>query len=389
MPPASPPLPPLLTLALGPLLSLATARGHAERIATGLLELLNDLNVQVLRSASYQGPLDLLADETGQGASRTLSPQGGWYKALGARDQARAADFFLESSRIARLYESGDGEPSGRRFLEKLLVEAAWLDLKIGRDRAAFAYGHFRVYPLPGVARIAANGCLSALDAAAGYIRPLFAGLLYGPVALASGAVGDQRGAAAYAHVEDVLLLSGRACPGEEDVHAICRALGRRYLARFWTDTAQRAEFERLSLEPERETLLYDERARLCVAEEFLDLALARQQGQPVNDMSELASRWMSALQDHAPAPLAAALRALKRDPSLEHRQALVALIACPSESAVQIGTGKQLHQPLSLLPGAGWQDNFTEAFAMHVLGKPLPSPLAALLSTLSPPGPT
>jgi hypothetical protein len=388
--PAAVALPGLVQLTLAPLLKLAASPGNDPAIAEGLLAVLADLDVQVLRSSSYQGTLDLLADDPRPGAapsaSRTLSPAGGWYKALGPRDQARASDFFLETSRIARMFEQRQADQPGRRFLEKLGAEAAWIDTKIGTGRAAFAYGHVRVFPMPGVSRSTCNPCLSALDSASGFIRACYPQLLYGQVLLTTGLVGQRRSVAGYVESADALVLSQTARATSGDVHALCRAFARRLEARLWKDPGERAAFEALSLKPHHETIGYPLATRQLVAEEFLGLALARLTGLPVNDMSELSSRWMHILSHRDAGSLAKALRALRRDPSVAHRAALLTLISRPGEPDVALGTTKALHAPL-LLGAEGdrsWQDNFAEAFALHAMNRPLPSPLAALLSTLT-----
>jgi hypothetical protein len=66
-------------------------------------------------------------------------------------------------------------------------------------------------------------------------------------------------------------------------------------------------------------------------------------------------------------------------------REKLHAALALPSEPTIQVRTNKVVRGPLAVTPyGAkDWKENFAEAFAFYVMGKPLPAEIGELFAKL------
>lgn len=316
-----------------------------------------------------------------------------WFYPLGPRLKSRVRDLIKSIKDLRRSfgYYEGTGKPVGpndiKRY-EQITSEAAWLEATIPRIDDGFPHGDFTVVPMKGVSGKDIEECLAALDKAAGFIRKKFPQILYGKVYLGTSVGRGYGNVAIYVADHDTISLSTRIRETVGDVHAICHELGHRYFNKFWKNKDQRDQFWRLSVEPQYEVVEFDKATRAKLADEFISNAekMRKNEKPPV---STLLGTWISELKNH-PAQLREIQqlgRKFTYDEDDSVREKLWDALAIPNgPSVVQVRTNKVVREPLAVSDYAkrtNWKENFAEAFAFYVMGKPLPAEITEIFDKL------
>ena len=268
-------------------------------------------------------------------------------------------------------------------LLEQLIVEATWLEKAIRfDDPQAFQHGDFTIVPMPGVPGAKQSDCLEALDAVASLVRDKFPQVLYGKIYLAKSVA---NGLANYTPSKDILSLGLRAEKTVGSIHAICHELGHRYSHRFWKDFQQRLRFNELSTMPKYKETTFDHATRAKLADELLEMAGNVREGKAPK-ISDLASRWVQFLNISSDFHnIQTLMRRYTQDKDDSKRKELWNAFAWPSSSDISVPTMEVERGPLTVSPyGAkNVEENFAEAFAMYCMGKPLPTEITEIMSSL------
>jgi len=312
-----------------------------------------------------------------------------WYYPLGPKHKSRVKALILDVKNLRRsiAWAKQKNQPLDHNSIvvfKRIIFEADWLEKIIPKSEHGFPHGDFTIIPMKGVSAKNIESCLAALDKASTYIRPKFPQVLYGKVYLGTSVGKGYANITIYVEDHDQVSLSTRASSTVGDVHAICHELGHRFFHKFWKNTEQKDQFRRLSQEPEYEVVEFDKPTRAKLADEFLSNAEKMREGVKSPPVSDLLSDWIKALKAR---PEIRDIMSLgkkftwEKDDSV--RDKLWAALALPSEPTVQVRTDKILREPLNVSEYAkrtNWQENFAEAFAYYVMGKPLPAEIAAIL---------
>jgi len=313
-----------------------------------------------------------------------------WYYPLGPRLKARVKELIMAIKDLRRSISwlQKKGEPPKQvdlTLFSVILRGAAWLEDIIPKAEKGFQHGDFTVMPMKGVSPKDIDDCLVALDKAAGYIRPKFPQVLTGKVYLGTSVGRGYGNVALYVPDHDTISLSTRASATVGDVHAICHELGHRFYHKFWKDKAQRDQFWHLSVDTVYETVDFDKALRVKMADEFISNAeVMRGGGRPPT--SDLLGTWIEELKRRPEIRDVAALGkkfTWEKDDSVKDK--LHAALSLPSEPTIQVRTSKEVRGPLAVTSyGAkDWKENFAEAFAFFVMGKPLPVEIGELFAKL------
>lgn len=364
-----------------------------KRLAPGLKAVLPEL-----QAGEFKPVLKALDDlwmvfEIHEGAGATgsvFSINAEWWLSLGPRIRDRAKKLIWDIIALRRqlVHLQEKGEPVTREevtLFGRITFEAAWLEGVIPQADG-MPHGDFTVIPLRGVSQKDVDTCLSALDKAAMFLRAKFPQVLYGKVYLNTSVGKGFRAVALYSSGHDTLALSTRTSSTVGDVHAICHELGHRYFEKFWKNKEQKDDFRRLSTESQYEFLEFDKPTRANLADEFISNAEAMREGArpPVSD---LLGAWITELKKRPEALREVQTLGKKftydKDDSVGEK--LWEALALPNEGTIRNRTEKILRPPLAVTPyGAkAWTENFAEAFALYVMGKPLPAEIAALMERL------
>lgn len=314
-----------------------------------------------------------------------------WFYPLGPRVKARVKTLIMDAKNLRRDLESWSraGEPPSARGLQRfedLVKEAAWLESVIPRTEEGFPHGDFTIIPMKGVSSRDIDDCLAALDKAAMHIRLKFSQILYGKVFLGKSVGKGFGNVAIYVADHDTISLSVRTKETVGDVHAICHELGHRFFHKFWKNKDQRNRFWELSVNPVYEKIDFDKATRAKLADEFISNSEKIREGQkPPN--SDLLGIWINELKRR---PGIQDLVSLGRKFTFEKddsaKEPLWDLLALPGEPTISVMTDRILREPLVVSDYAkrtNWMENFAEAFAFYVMGKPLPAEITDLFKTI------
>lgn len=313
-----------------------------------------------------------------------------WYYPLGPRLKARVKELIMAIKDLRRslvwLQEKGGSVKQVDLTLFSVILRgAAWLEGVIPKAEEGFPHGGFTVMPMKGVSPKDIDDCLAALDKAAGYIRPKFPQVLTGKVYLGTSVGRGYGNVALYVQDHDTISLSTRASATVGDVHALCHELGHRFFHKFWKDKGQRDEFWHLSVDQVYETVEFDKALRVKMADEFISNAiLMRDGGRPPT--SDLLGTWIDELKRRPEIREVAALgKKFTWDKDDLVKEKLHDALALPGEGTIQVRTNKVVREPLAVTSygATNWKENFAEAFAFFVMGKPLPAEIGELFSKL------
>ena len=313
-----------------------------------------------------------------------------WWYGLGPRIRDRIKKLILDIKKLRRqlTWLEGQGKPGGKEeqiFFQRIIRESSWLEGVIPVAEG-IPHGDFTVIPVKGVSQKDITSCLAALDKAAAYIRPKFPQVLYGKAYLGTSVGRGYSSVALYSPGHDTLALSTRTALTVGDVHAICHELGHRYYTKFWKNKEQRDAFWHLSVDSQYETVDFDKATRGKMADEFIfNSEKMREGGRPPT--SDLLGTWIVELKRRPEIREVISLGkkfTWEKDDSV--REKLWLALALPSESGViTVRTDKEIRGPLAVTPygGKDWKENFAEAFAFYVMGKPLPPEISAIFDRL------
>lgn len=312
-----------------------------------------------------------------------------WYYPLGPKHKSRVKALILDIKNLRRsiAWAQQKGVPLDHNSVvvfKRIIFEADWLEKIIPKAEQGFPHGDFTVIPMKGVSSKDIDDCLAALDKASSYIRPKFPQVLYGKVYLGTSVGKGYSNIAIYVEDHDQMSLSTRASSTVGDVHAICHELGHRFFYKFWKNKQQRDEFWKLSTEPVYEAITFDKPTRAKLADEFISNAEKMRAGEKGVKVSDLLTDWIKELRRR---PEVTAVTNLGKkftwDKDDSVRDKLWAAVALPSEPTIEVRTDKILREPLSVSEYAkrtNWKENWAEAFAFYVMGKPLPPEISAIL---------
>jgi hypothetical protein len=239
-------------------------------------------------------------------------------------------------------------------------------------------HGPFTVVRMPGITQADVNGSLEALDAAADKIRSKFPQVLYGTVYLSTHL--SSKTAAHYVYDDDTVHLSVNARKRFSDMQTLIHEFGHRFDHKFLHNKELRTLFWDLSTKTVMETVRYDEKLRRAVANEVIQIALARKNGTVMPVMSKDLERWVRSPWGVGPYIKTVIANFL----SGKFDEAKVRSEVMGSQDR-DIETGVVLHKPLHVTEYGGTKpsENFAEAFAFYVLGLPMPPELAEIMSQL------
>lgn len=248
-------------------------------------------------------------------------------------------------------------------------LELATVVGDVGRE---IKHGPFVVVPVPGVTQAQQNIALEALDAATDKIRAKFPQVLYGKVFLATHL--SRKTVAHYVVTSDTIHLDVGAQKRFDDIHTICHEFGHRYEDKF-LDKKLKAKFWELSTQPVREVFEFDAKLRDQVADEVVFFAKERALGRTLPKMSSELEAWLRS--PDGPSDIRRAIADFLTGKIDEKK--LHALAKGTKDAKVM---GKVLREPLAVTDYGGTKpsENWAEAFAHYVMGKPLAPELAEIL---------
>lgn len=311
----------------------------------------------------------------------TLKITSDWFYALGKIQQGRV----VKVLRLVRdLIRWMDDTPDARTLeqLEGLIPEFQWLEGRVREETDEIPHGPFILVQMPGVSRKAMGEAVAALDDATKFLQRKFPQVVYGKVFVSPRVSG---GVAQYVPEGDKVYLSLQAKETVGDVHSICHEFGHRYFHRFWRDKEARQMFWRLSEDPVYEKVIYTPTRKKELAGELLEQVHDRKAGRNPEPPSEGLSFYLTQIiKSPGKHDLWAASQAALKGGDREE----IALV----DTLVQLGPDevqlpKVLRPALAVTPYAaqkGWTENFAEAFAFYVMGKPLPPEIKAIMDGLS-----
>lgn len=300
-----------------------------------------------------------------------------WFYALGPRQRSRVKEVISTCVHILRWVNTPDVAIKMAPQVKDLAHEVVWLEKLIQEPTSVFQHGAFEINPMPGVTSKQIAEALEALDSADKLIRPKFPQVLYGKVYISLSVAS---GVASYIANGDNIYLSTKTRKTVGDVHAICHELGHRFEHKFWRNSQQRDAFRQLSTESEYETIEYDTKLREQMADEFINITLARMKGQN-HTQSPLLLQWLNHRMEKDFQSLRNLSQRLLQGEDVE--QELRLAIKGPKD--VTLKTDKVLREPIAVTPYGrkSWKENFSEAFALYVRGSPLPPTVAVILDDL------
>jgi hypothetical protein len=322
----------------------------------------------------------------------TYSINAEWYYPLGPRLKTRVKDLIRDIKDLRRQLSwlQEKGEPAGSTELTRFNVifrGADWLESIIPKGTAEFPHGDFTVIPMKGVSRKDIDSCLAALDKAASFIRSKFPKVLYGKVYLGTSVGKGYSNVAIYVQDHDTVSVSTRASMTVGDVHAICHELGHRFFHKFWKNKEQRDQFWHLSVDSKYETVDFDKATRGKLADEFLTISEKMRMNEKL-PVSALLGTWIDELKRRPEIREVTTLGkkfTWEKDDSVKDK--LWEALAIPTgPSVIQVRTNKVVQEPLAVSEYAkrtNWTENFAEAFAFYVMGKPLPPEISAIMGSL------
>lgn len=312
----------------------------------------------------------------------TWSIQADWFYALGRQHVAKVRDIVSEILDL-RKWVGPDLMTSVDSRLVDLVKDLRWLETKIRDDEDTRQHGPFTIVRMPGVSRKDEEGALQALDSVTKALSHKFPQVLYGKVFITPRL---NHGMASYVADSDVVYLSMKARNAMGDDHALIHEFGHRFFHKFWKDRDAAREFQRLSTELEYEVVHIDSETKKAWTEELVNQARARRTNQPVPRTQDARlMAWIGQLQRDNSINLSElrklTLAAVKGGPLQDKALQLGLLSMIPSEYE----TNKVVSEPLSVTHygATSWTENFAEAFAHFVLGKPLPGPLQKIMEGL------
>lgn len=338
------------------------------------------LDVAKVQDAFRQVLLLLKVTETPQEIGYRQSVEAEWFYALGPRFRTRALAILREVSDLSR--SRNPLQYSDR--LQQLVPEMAWLETKAkAQSEGGEKHGPFTLYVMPGVSRKDIGEAKAALDQAVTLIHKHFPKVLYGDVYFTPAV---SSGLAQYVPGKDVLYLGMKAKKSVGDVHAICHEFGHRYFHRFWRDADAKNIFRHLTQDTVYEEVVLTPAEKKALTQEYIKAVQAAKAGRK-QPMSPALEGYLIRIskQDQVGFDIlrGAATQVFQGKADIRDLEVKFLEIAPSSWS-----TDKVVREPLFVTPyakskRADWGENFAEAFAHFVMGKPLAAELQAIMELL------
>lgn len=326
--------------------------------------------------------------ETAQEIGYSRSIGADWYYALGPQKRNKIKDvvrtlFDLERNLGSTFYTHPI--PSTLKALQGLVPTMLWLETQVQEQDSEVPHGPFVLVQMPGVSQKAWGGALEALDKATELIRKKFPQLLYGKVFVTPSVKGGKAGTVAmYMPSTDIIYLSLRAQKTVGDVLALVHEFGHRYDYRFWRDKDAKQEFFSLSSDTVYEKIPIDPALKKKLVEEFLVAMRSYRSGKKPVHWSDLLTQFTQESNKDS------RRRYILRDLSQKAIKGGTAEEKALRDKFLEIGpneivTDKILRGPLAVTPygATDWKENFCEAFAHFLVGKPLPPEIQSFMEHL------
>lgn len=310
-----------------------------------------------------------------------------WYGSISKQARGRLDNI----GRVILTLESMLHNPSKhsqdiQKHLLFLAEEMTWVGRLSLTQTREVEHGPFHITPMPGVTQKQTAEALEALDKASDLIRAHFPKCLYGTVYISKSLPkgGHTGPVATYIMDTDTIHLSTRTQETVGDVHAICHELGHRYEHRFWDNDAQRDSFRNLSMGGRKDILtLFDRKRREGAADDLIKIVHERKAGRSKENSPDL-DLWLGhLLQKDTHHFQTVAKAAMSGGPKEE--AALWAEVAAPLSGDVGVVSGTETIEPIAVTPYGrkAWTENFAEAFAFFVMGRPLPPSIQLIMEEL------
>jgi hypothetical protein len=243
-----------------------------------------------------------------------------------------------------------------------------------GDEERVIQVSGWKVIPMPGLTKAQVTEALESLDVATTKLRAVFPQVIYGDVYFSTHLA--RKVAAWYAYSEDKFYLSVNAKKRFDDVFTIVHELGHRFDDKFLRKDLK-TRFWNLSTRKEYWKIPYDNDRREAVAVEILDAVIARKEGRPMSQLSDMAMLWIQT--PYTPGYDVKKLTTAYLQGKLTDVEFVDKIMG---NEDINVQTDKILHGPLVVSPyGASKpSENWADAFAMYVLGKPIPDELKEIL---------
>lgn len=327
------------------------------------------------------------SDAGGDWGGTRYSIGASWYYGLGPRIKSRIDQIVRSTLQIRKALTFGGVTPWLVRTFQALIQDVAWLEGQIPTDEQGFPHGDFTVIPVKGVSNRTLKTCLQALDRAVEHIRPHFPQVLYGKVYFGTSVGRGYSNVAIYIPALDTISISTRASNTVGDVHAICHELGHRYERRFFKDKGLWREFRRLSTEPTYQDIEFDAPTRKKLADELVYLLEQTRSGAKASSGSDLLGHWLKEVTQRPGGHQVGQMsKQFTWDQDDTVKEKLWSAVALPTEPTVRIQTDQVIKPPLAVTPYGqkSSSENFAEAFALYVMGKPLPDEIAVIMRQIT-----
>ena len=306
---------------------------------------------------------------------------GDWYHAL-SRHQQKSVEIILNRIHHYGLTLDDVYNDDVGWNLRMVANDVTKLESAFQAPNNEIKHGPFTLVKMKGVTAKALDESIVALDTAAKFLSRKFPQVVYGKV-FVSPKLSGTNAMAKYTEVDDVVYLSVKARGIYGDVHDIVHEFGHRYFSKFWLDKSAREVFRKLSLDTVYEVISYPPDVKQSLAKELLSTVRARKGGKPLPPTSASFDTYLGYilggpdgrdLMDASKAAVAGGPKEAKSMVDLFIR-------VVPDK----VTTDKVLSKPLAVTPygGTSWTENFAEAFAHYVLGKPLPVEIQAIMDAL------
>lgn len=237
-------------------------------------------------------------------------------------------------------------------------------------------HGQFTIIPIPGITKKQVTDALAALDEATGKIQQKFPKVLYGKVFLSKHL--QKNVAAWYDAGTDTLALNVEAKKRFNDVYTICHELGHRHDFKLASKECKRKCWD-LSTRKVYETVEFDEKLRVQMADEGVEMVKLKALGKPIPPMSQHFLMWLKSPHPHHKGDVRDLTTAYLKG-KLDEDGLRAAL---KGKENAKLITGKILHGPLAVTSYGATKpgENYAEAFAHFVLGMDMPPEFAEIFA--------
>ena len=318
-------------------------------------------------------------DDTGS----SIRIHGEWFYAQAKPSQGRVVKMIQAVRGLERhLRDQPDKDrQSVVAALQVLRGSFKWLTGQFKDTDDEVKHGPWVLVKMPGVSGKAMTGAIQALDEATRLVSKRFPQVTYGKVFVSERLSGANT-LALYTFDGDVVYLSLRARNSVGDVYAIIHELGHRYFKKFWNDAKAKDQFRRLSTETAYETVVYTPKQKDALAKDLLAQVVSRKKGGKPKAAPAL-DDYLEHFQPIDLSDLKDLVRGATQGGAKEAKALVDGFLRMGPDS---IQTDKVIREPLAVTSygKTSWEENFSEAFAHYLMGKPLPDELQKIMDNLS-----